>query len=261
MKTRVLLNLSILLLISVISVAAQNADDEKSIGGSEHLLSIYGVKIGMDVPSALKAVFVSAERKPGEEKPDALRKEGKGKRDIRVIYKGLPKGELQIVFANGQTVKEIRLRYKKEPNVDDMRLPITSTIGSTKDGFFDSSAAGRRTESAAVIDETGSIEGFSAQREGQIEAKSAKRIGNIDRSRSELLDGARYDDRYTVGFADRLKQQRIWWREEKSDDGYTVRMYFLGKKLTDAGGKQIPTIVEKLIVLAPKDEEYFYKER
>ena len=99
----------------------------------EHEDNIYGVKIGMDVPTALKAVFVNANRKPGQEKPDAKRTEGKDSKNIRVLYK-LEKGELQIVFAQGKVVREILFKYAKYLRRDDLRLIPNGNIGNVLDG-------------------------------------------------------------------------------------------------------------------------------
>lgn len=93
---------------------------------SEHDAEILGVRVGMDVPTALQAVFVNAKRKPGEERPDAKRNEGK---DVRVLYKKLPQGELQIVFAEGKWVKEVVLNYSAPPTYEDLRLAPTSSMG------------------------------------------------------------------------------------------------------------------------------------
>lgn len=249
-------------LAGLVLVAAGAAQDPsqataRSIGGDEHDSTVYGVSIGMDVPTALQAVFVNAERKAGQEKPDALKKEGKGGNDIRVVYKDLPKGELQIVFARGLYVKEIVLRYKTELNADDLRLPFTSSIGSTTSTIYDTSAAQSGVEPPAVLDGTGDINTFGNDRLKAVDERSAKRTGNIDRGSSDLLDGTRYDDRYVVGFTDTKKLQRTWWRDEKSEAGYSVRIYFAAKKLTDAGGRFMPTIVQKSIVVKPGDEERF----
>jgi len=92
---------------------------------SEHDAEILGVRIGMDVPTALEAVFVNAKRKPGEERPDAKRNEG---RDVRVVYKKLPAGELQIVFAEGKWVREVVLTYAAKPYFADLRLAPTGSI-------------------------------------------------------------------------------------------------------------------------------------
>ena len=109
-------------------LVAANAS-QKSIGGKEHEDNILGVKIGMTVPDALQAVFVNAHRQPGQEKPDAMRHEGKDNKDIRVLYKGLKDGEVQIVFAEGKWVKEILLVYAGPHSIDELRLPSTSGIG------------------------------------------------------------------------------------------------------------------------------------
>lgn len=246
-----------LLLLSAVCLAQKEA--QESIGGEEHAASIYGVKIGMDVQEALRAVFVTANRKPGQEKPDAMRKEGKSDRDIRVVYKDLPKGELQIVFEDGKFVKEIVLRYKELLNADDLRLPFTSSIGSTEDTIYDTSASGKGTDSPAVLDGSTGIVEFGKKGEARIDDHSAKRTGNIDRGQSDLLDGSRYDDRYVVGYTDTKKIQRAWWRDEKTEAGYSVRVYFVGKKLTAAGGKFVPSIVQKSVIVKPGDEDRFRK--
>jgi len=246
--------LFVLLMSSVF--LAQN-EERESIGGEEHSASIYGVRIGMQVPEALRAVYVTAKRKAGQEKPDAMRKEGKSDRDIRVVYKDLPEGELQIVFEDGRYVKEIVLRYKETLNADDLRLPFTSSIGSTEDTIYDTSASGKGTESPAVLDGSTGIVEFGKKGEARIDDHSAKRTGNIDRGQSDLLDGSRYDDRYVVGYTDSKKIQRAWWRDEKTAAGYSIRVYFVGKKLTEAGGKFVPSIVQKSVIVKPGDEDRF----
>jgi hypothetical protein len=107
---------------------------EQSIGGSQHEDNILGVRIGMDVPTALATIFEHSRRKQGQEKPDAKRNEGKENRDIRVLYKGLPEGEVQIVFANGKWVKEIVLVYAGPWPIDDLRLPYSSSISAAIGG-------------------------------------------------------------------------------------------------------------------------------
>ena len=251
-------------LVSIIALAGlvssqQTPKDSQSIGGPEHASEIYGVTIGMDVPTALEAVFVNAGRSPGQEKPDALRKEGKGGKDIRVLYKDLPKGEVQIVFAGGMYVKEVSLLYKVPPLLDDLRLPFSSTIGSTRDTANETSVTGVGAQSPAVLDGT-SIEEFSATKTVGNEKLSARRVGNISRSQSDLLDGTRYDDRYSIGFADNLKQQKIWWRDEKTDRGYRLKVAFIGKKLTESGAKFVASIVQKTIAVTPGDEDDFKSE-
>lgn len=243
------------------TVYPQDSIDGKSasIGGEEHDSSIYGVRIGMDVPTALQAVFVNAARAPGQEKPDAMRNEGKDKKDIRVLYKDLPKGELQIVFANGKIVREITLRYRQTPLVDDLRLPYTATIGSNDNTIFATSASQPGSESPAINDGSTGIIEFGNKKQNDIDKFSAKKVGNISRSQAELLDGARYDDRYSVGFTDNLKQQKIWWRDEKTVDDFKIRVAFIGKKITEAGAKFVASIVQKTISIAPDDESNFKK--
>jgi len=107
---------------------------QKSIGGPQHDPDILGVKIGMDVPTALQTIFVNAGRKPGQEKPDAKKTEGKDNKDIRVLYKGLKEGEVQIVFAGGKAVKEIVLIYAAPPHSNDLRLPGSSSIQEAMGG-------------------------------------------------------------------------------------------------------------------------------
>ncbi len=91
----------------------------------DHAAEILGVRVGMDAPAALEAVFVNAKRKAGEERPDARRNEG---RDVRVVYKKLPQGELQIVFAEGKWVKQITLAYAAKPNFEELRLAPTGSM-------------------------------------------------------------------------------------------------------------------------------------
>lgn len=114
--------LAALLLLALAVPAAARA---QTSAPDEHAAEILGVRIGMDVPTALQAVFVNAKRKPGEERPDAKRTEGK---DVRVIYKKLPQGELQIVFAEGKWVKEVALTYAAKPYFADLRLAPTGSI-------------------------------------------------------------------------------------------------------------------------------------
>ena len=213
--------ISILLLfafcfINVSQLTAQDTSDktkkeekskksETSIGGKEHEAEIVGVKIGMDVPTTLEAVFVNANRKLGQEKPDSKRNEGKDNKDIRIIYKNLPQGDLQIVFAEGKVVKEVLLNYAKPPNIADLRLPFTGDI----------------------------------------------RIA---------IDGDRFDDRYSVGFTDSQKLQRIWWRDEKTADGYSISVQFFSpNKIKDAGAKFVVTTVQKLLIVKPGDQAKFAK--
>ena len=110
------------------------ARTQSAAPAGEHDAEILGVRVGMDVPTALETVFVNAKRKPGEERPDAKRNEGK---DVRVIYKKLPAGELQIIFAEGKWVKEVILSYSAPPSYEDLRLAPTGSMGGA--GTNDSS--------------------------------------------------------------------------------------------------------------------------
>ena len=113
------------LLALCLTLAAPAVARAQTAAPSEHDAEILGVRVGMDVPTALEAVFVNAKRKPGEERPDAKRTEGK---DVRVIYKKLAVGELQIVFAEGKWVKEVVLAYAAKPYFADLRLAPTGSI-------------------------------------------------------------------------------------------------------------------------------------
>lgn len=108
--------------------------EEKSIGGPQHEDNILGVKVGMDVPTALQTIFEKSGRKQGQEKPDAKRNEGPDNKDVRVLYKGLKDGEVQIVFAGGKWVKEILLVYAGPHPIDELRLPYSSNIGAAIGG-------------------------------------------------------------------------------------------------------------------------------
>jgi len=125
MKTRLtdLTTLAGALLALCLAPAAARA---QTSAPNEHDAEILGVRVGMDVPTALEAVFVNAKRRPGEERPDAKRNEGK---DVRVIYKKLAAGELQIVFAEGKWVKEVLLSYSAPPSYEDLNLAPTSSTG------------------------------------------------------------------------------------------------------------------------------------
>jgi hypothetical protein len=120
-------------LFAVLAVSIR-AQEVKSIGGKEHDDNIVGVKIGMTVQQALEAVFVNANRKPGQEKPDAMRQEGPDKKDVRVLYNDLKIGKLQIVFAQGKWVKEIVLDYSVRPLYDELRLAPSGNIGEAMGG-------------------------------------------------------------------------------------------------------------------------------
>lgn len=194
---------------AVINISAQDKDDKKkdgveSIGGKEHETNIYGVEIGMDVPTALEAVFVNANRKPGQEKPDAMRKEGKDEKDIRILYKDLPKGELQIVFAEGKYVSQIILNYARAIQYSDLRLQYSGDV-----------------------------------REG--------------------LGGQRYDDRYSIGYTDSQKVQGIWWRDEKKEGDYKIRLTFTSSSTITDSQFGYQKIIQKSITVKPGDEKKFFK--
>lgn len=191
-------------LVAIFTQYAVAQEPQKSIGGKEHEDNVLGVRIGMDVPTALETVFRNANRKPGQEKPDAKRNEGEDKKDVRVLYKDLKAGSLQIVFANGQWVKEILLAYPGPIPIDTLRLPYSSNIG-------------------------------------------------------EAMGGERYDDRYTVGYLDANKLEKIWWRDENTAQGYRVRISFISGKLTAGGSQAITSITRKIIAVTPGDEAKFLK--
>jgi hypothetical protein len=197
-----IIGILLILMTAAFSISAQ--EKTGSIGGKEHEMNIYGVTIGMDVQTALQTVFVNANRKPGEERPDAKRAEGKDNKDIRVLYKNLPEGELQIVFAEGKYVKEIILRYAQVKRVSDLRLPNSSNIG-------------------------------------------------------EVTSGERFDDRYTIGFVDNKKQEKLWWRDEKTEKGYQERLTFLSGNLTKDTTQWWQNIVQKAITVKNEDQEKFIK--
>jgi hypothetical protein len=115
-----------LLALCLALAAPAAARAQTAAPSSEHDAEILGVRVGMDVPTALETVFVNAKRKPGEERPDAKRNEGK---DVRVLYKKLAAGELQIVFAEGKWVKEVILSYSAPPSYEDLRLAPTGSMG------------------------------------------------------------------------------------------------------------------------------------
>ena len=122
------------ILVLTACFALPQTQELRSIGGKEHDDNILGVKIGMFVPEALQAVFVNGNRKPGQEKPDAMRHEGKDNQDIRVVYNDLKPGKLQIVFAEGKWVREITLVYASPRPVDELRLPVSSSISVAMGG-------------------------------------------------------------------------------------------------------------------------------
>lgn len=130
--------------------AARARTQAAAAGSPEHADEILGVRVGMSVAEALEAVFVNAKRKPGEERPDAKREEGK---DVRVVYKKLPQGELQIVFAEGKWVKEITLAYAAKFNFEELRLAPTGSIAAVgiKDNLDSHLQAGGRYDDRYTI--------------------------------------------------------------------------------------------------------------
>ncbi len=190
----------VLVLAGLIAVSAQNKNE--SIGGAEHELNIYGVQVGMDVPTALQNVFVNAHRRPGEEKPDGKRAEGKDNKDIRIVYKNLPEGEMQILFAQGKIVKEVTLKYAMVKRVSDLRLPNSSGIG-------------------------------------------------------EASSGERFDDRYTIGFVDNKKQEKLWWRDEKRGGSYHTRLTFRSGNSTKDTTMWWQTVVQKTLTVQPDEQDKF----
>ncbi|HEX8852734.1 MAG TPA: hypothetical protein VF754_04565 [Pyrinomonadaceae bacterium] len=117
---------------AVLALASVAVAQERAAGvGDAHAAGVFGVEIGMDVPTALQSVFVNAQRKPGQERPDAKKNEGKENKDVRVLYK-LSEGNLQIVFAEGRWVKEIFFEYAKPLATDDLKLlDSTATFANT----------------------------------------------------------------------------------------------------------------------------------
>lgn len=190
-----LIMLTLALLLGCVSTASARQQSP-----SPHDSDIFGVRIGMDVPTALQAVFVNAKRQPGQERPDAKKNDGK---DVRVLYK-LKEGTLQILFADGKRVKEVQMEYAKPLLQDDLKLlDNTSTFGNS----------GGET---------------------------------------------RRDDRYSVGFTSDDKKERFWWRDEKTDAGYRIRVGFISGKLTK-GGLASKEIVRKIITVVPEDRDRFAK--
>lgn len=124
-ETSTATRVALALCLALAAFAPADARGQSAAAG-EHDAEILGVRVGMDVPAALEAVFVNAKRKPGEERPDVKRNEGK---DVRVVYKKLPQGELQILFAEGKWVKEIVLAYAAKPSYEELRLAPTGSIG------------------------------------------------------------------------------------------------------------------------------------
>ena|SRR5690242_2075781 len=120
--------------VLILVQTGHSQEPTKSIGGKEHDDNILGVRLGMTVPQALEAVFVNGNRKPGQEKPDAMRNEGTDKKDIRVLYNDLKVGKLQILFAQGKWVREIVLDYSQRPLYDELRLAPSGNISDAMGG-------------------------------------------------------------------------------------------------------------------------------
>jgi hypothetical protein len=69
--------------------------------------------------------------------------------------------------------------------------------------------------------------------------------------------GQRFDDRYTIGFVDSKKQEKLWWRDEKSIDDYEIRVSFLSGNILKDGSLWWQTILQKGIFVKPGDEKKF----
>jgi len=121
-----------LIACALVCVAHVAANAQAQAIGSPHDAGVYGVRLGMDVPTALQAVWEHGRAsEPGKEKPDAKKTEGK---DVRVLYK-LKDGNLQLVFAEGKWVKEIQIEYAKPLLQDDLKLlDSTGTYNNTEGG-------------------------------------------------------------------------------------------------------------------------------
>lgn len=127
----IVLRLSRLALLPAVLLAGQSFAAAQ-VAGTPHETGVYGVRLGMDVPTALQAVWQNARAsEPGKERPDAKKNEGK---DTRVLYK-LKEGNLQIVFADSKWVREIQLEYAKPLLQDDLKLlDSTGTFDNTEGG-------------------------------------------------------------------------------------------------------------------------------
>ena len=134
---------------------SQDASQAKPQTGalSEHEDQILGVRPGMSVPDALKAVFEHTATDPAPQRPDGLKDEGKDKKDIRVVYKNLKEGELQIVFAGGRSgfVREVTLTYAKQPTVSDLRLPQSGSIAASGNVLDSALNSGERYDNRYTI--------------------------------------------------------------------------------------------------------------
>ncbi len=142
-----------LVVVALLTLATNAQERRKTNSPSEHDNQILGVRIGMNVSDALKAVFEHTATMPAPQKPDALRKEDKNSADIRVIYKNLKEGEIQIVFAGGNTgvVREVMLTYAKHPTVSDLHLPLTGSISASGDVLNSGLNSGERFDDRYTI--------------------------------------------------------------------------------------------------------------
>ena len=205
------------LMLAALCSAAPAAQQKPA---NEHDAAILGVRVGMTVPEALQAVYEHTATTPPPQKPDALREEGKDKKDVRVIYKNLKEGELQIVFAGGRNgfVREVSLNYSKQPTMDDLNLQPTGSITAVADrggeAYGDTLNAGKKYDDRYSI-------GFTDER------KTERYWW-----RDEHAQGA-YDVR--VGF---------------------VSEKLTGKGEGAMAGK---TIARKVVMVKPGDEEKFWK--
>ncbi len=122
----------ILIGLALIPALSASSRPASQTADSPHDTGIFGVRLGMDVPTALRTVWENARGSaPGKEKPDAKKSEGK---NTRVLYK-LEGGNLQIVFADNKWVSEVQLEYAKPLLQDDLKLlDSTGTYNNTEGG-------------------------------------------------------------------------------------------------------------------------------
>jgi len=209
--------LAVLLTLASLSLAATASARQKPSG--EHDASIIGVRVGMTVPEALQAVYEHTATTPPPQKPDALREEGKDKKDVRVVYKNLKEGELQIVFAGGRNgfVREVSLNYSKQPTMDDLNLQPTGSI-------------------TAVADRGGEAYGDTLNAGKKYDDRYS--IGFTDDRKTERYW---WRDEHAAGY-----DVRVGFVSEK----------LTGKGEGAMAGK---TIARKIVTVKPGDEEKFWK--
>lgn len=70
--------------------------------------------------------------------------------------------------------------------------------------------------------------------------------------------GERFDDRYSIGFVDSKKQEKLWWRDVETD-GYEVRLAFKSGNSLKDGQLWWQTVSQKGITVAPGSEKDFEK--